>query len=75
MVTFTLTEDEFNDLGSIKGQLAFVNALASGHASDRIEVSPADLVEFLAQLETMATRIFENLLERQETAREELNTW
>lgn len=69
-MTFTLTEDDFNALDSIKGQLAFVNALVSSHRATTIEVNPSDFAEFLSQLEATASRLVDTLLQRLEEARQ-----
>lgn len=68
-MTFTLSEDDFNALDSIKGQLAFVNALVSSNRDSMIELNPSDFSEFLSQLEATASRLVDTLLERHDTAR------
>lgn len=68
-MSFILTDDDFNDLDSIKGQLAFVTALVGSSTAATIQVNPADFAEFLAQLEATATRLVDTLLQRHEEAR------
>lgn len=68
-MSFTFTDEDFNDLDSIKGQLGFVNALLAGNNAASIEINPAQFGEFLTQLETTAGRLLDTMQQRQEAAR------
>lgn len=70
-MSFTLTDDEFNDLDAIKGQLGFVNSLLASNQAALIQVSPVAFGDFLTQLEATASRLVDTLLQRHEAARQQ----
>lgn len=69
-MNYTLTDDDYNDLDSINGQLGFVNSLLQGKPEGHLEIDPVELSEFLAQLHGTTRKLIATLDERQEAARQ-----
>lgn len=68
-MSFTLTDDDYNELDSIKGQLGFVTSLL-GHRTTPLEINSSDFSEFLIQLHSTASKLIATCDARKEAARQ-----